>query len=544
MICVIMVGTALAEDEPTNIITAIEVRGNNVIPTEEILHVIQTKVGEKINHEKLKKDLQAVFDLGYFFDVRVGFENHLSGIKLIFEVVENPKITEVVIKGNERISEEKLKELMQLKPGQMLNTNILNKDLRTIEAYYQDQGLILAYVEDISVSNTGVLTITINEGFLKGIKILGNEKTKDYVIRRELHIKPGEVFDLKKVQDDLREIYNLGFFNDVKPRLERAKDGSNEVDLVIEVEEKKTGQFQMGAGYSSKDGWLGYMEIKEKNLFGRAQKLGFKWEFGEVTNYELSFYDPWAFGERFSFGIDLYNRTNKNVKDIVNGEYTKHSKGGSIQIGKPIAEDITATLKFKYENTLTNWANENLVDESGDTRSLTLTTIRDTTDNPFNPGSGAKDIASIEYAGQLLGGDYDFTKYRFELRRYYPGFKDEHTWAFRLKTGLGTGELPFHEEFKIGGAETLRGYEPNSLSGNRMLLANAEYRFPLVKNLQGAVFVDIGNAWQKDDQIRLDDLKFSGGVGVRMNTPLGQIRLDYAIGENGGMPHFSIGQTF
>ncbi|MCG8531913.1 MAG: BamA/TamA family outer membrane protein, partial [Desulfovibrionales bacterium] len=455
------------------------------------------------------------------------------------------RLDSIEILGTQMISSTVLKDLMTVKPGQLLNANDLDKDLRKIEEYYKNQGLVLAYVDDVNISPEGALTITINEGFLKDIKIMGNDKTRDYVIRRELDIKPGEVFNLNQVQLDLRNIYNLGLFEDVKPRIEQAQEGSNEVNLVIEVDEKKTGNLNTGAGYSSKDGWFGYVEVAEQNLFGRAQRVGFKWEFGQVSNYELSFYDPWAFGKEFSFGIDLYNTTSKNVKDAVkDSKYTKNSKGGSIQIGKPLAEDITGLLKFKYENTFTNWDDPNIEDEKGDTRSLTLTTVRDTTDNPFAPTTGSKDIASIEYAGQILGGDYDFTKYRLEMRRYFPGFKDDHTWAFRLKGGLGTGDLPFHEEFKIGGGETLRGYDSNSLSGDRMLLANAEYRFPIVKSLQGAVFVDAGNSWVKDAELKFEDLKFSVGAGVRMNTPIGQIRLDYAFGEDGGMPHFSIGQTF
>ncbi|MCK4260059.1 MAG: BamA/TamA family outer membrane protein [Halanaerobiales bacterium] len=531
-------------DDPANLITAIGVSGNLSIPEEEILNVVQTKVGEQIDNDKLRADLQSVFDLGYFFNVQVNFENHFGGVKLIFEVVENPKVVEININGTEVISDTRLLELMTLKPGMMLNTKVLNEDLRIIEEYYKNQGFVLAYIEDIDVSDDGILNVSINEGFLKDIKIMGNQKTRDYVIRREVQLQPGEVFNINKVYKDLRDIYNLGFFDDVKPQIERATDGSNKVDLVIEVEEKKTGAFNVGGGYSSKDGWLGYVEVKEPNLFGRGQRLGLKWEFGESMNYELNFFDPWAFGKEFSFGVDLYNKTNNNSKDSEKGNYSKVSRGGSLQIGRPLTEDIKGLLKFRYENTLTDWDDDQYSNEQGDTRSLTLSTVRNTTDSPFFPTTGGIDVGSIEYAGQILGGDYDFTKLNLESRRYFPGFRDGHVWALRGKVGFATGSaLPYHEEFKIGGSETLRGYDNLSFSGDRMVLANLEYRFPLVsESLEGAAFIDAGDAWKNDlDEL---NLKFAGGVGVRMNTPLGQIRLDYAIGEDGGMPHFSIGQTF
>lgn len=537
--------SAAPAQEPINLVTAIEVRGNQTIPTEEILHVVKTEVGQKIENEQLQADIQAIYDLGFFYNIRIDVENYLSGVKLIFEVIENPKISGVEIKGVDVISPEVLRELMEVKSGQLLNSKTLDKDLRAIEEYYRNQGLLLAYVADVSISPVNTLEITINEGFLNEIKIVGNEKTREYVIRRELDILPDQVFDLNKVQKDLRDIYNLGLFNSINQRIELAEENSNKVNLVIEVEEKKTGQFNAGAGYHSQEGWFGYMDYSEQNLLGRGQKLGFKWEFGQVTNYEINFYDPWALGEKFSFGTSLYNKTSRNGHDsTLNSDYTKKRTGASIQIGKPLAEDITGSLKFKYENTLIDYEKEGLASTTGDTRSLTFTTVRNTTDDPFNPSNGGRDMVSIEYAGQLFGGEFNFTKYNLDFRRYYPGFVDKHSWAFRLKGGLGTG-VPGHEQFTLGGSQTLRGYDLNAIEGDRMVLFNAEYRFPIVKSLDGAVFTDLGNCWQSGEEgFDFDELKMSIGAGVRMNTPLGQIRLDYAFGEDGGQPHFSIGQTF
>lgn len=536
--------SAAPSQEPINLITAIEIKGNEAIPTEEILNVIESKVGQKIENQQLQADIQAIYDLGFFYNIRIGVENYLSGVKLIFEIIENPKISDIELKGTDVISTEILRELMEVKSGQLLNSKTLDKDLRAIEEYYRNQGLLLAYVADVSVSPANTLEITVNEGFLNEIKIVGNEKTREYVIRRELDILPDEVFDLNKVQKDLRDIYNLGLFNSISQRIELAEANSNKVNLVIEVEEKKTGLFNGGAGYHSNDGWFGYLNYSEQNLFGRAQKLGFKWEFGKVTNYEINYYDPWALGEKFSLGASLFNQTSRRHDSSKNSDYTKKATGGSIQIGKPLAEDITGSLKLKYENTLIDYKEETLEDTVGDTRSLTLTTVRNTTDDPFKPSNGGRDMASIEYAGQLFGGTYNFTKYNLDFRRYYPGFADEHTWAFRLKGGLGTGTIPAHEEFSLGGSQTLRGYDLNEISGDRMVLFNAEYRFPIVKSLEGAVFTDMGDCWSRGENFDFKEVNMSIGAGVRMNTPLGQIRLDYAFGEEGGQPHFSIGQTF
>lgn len=556
MLCTLAAGVALAQEPGNNLITAIGVKGNDVIPSEQILSVVATKVGQKIDNDKLRVDMQAIFDLGYFFNVQIFFEPHMGGVKLIFDLVENPKLKELSIKGTRVYSEEKIKEMMKTKTGQMLNSKSLREDITTIEKFYNESGYILAFIEDVNISPEGALTVTINEGFINAIRISGNEKTKEYVIHREMQVKPGDIFNLQQVQEDMRNIANLGFFNNVQPRIERVDDTSK-VDLIVEVEENKTGNFQVGAVYSTKDGFLGYLEVKEQNLLGRAQKIGFKWEFGQTKNYEINFYDPWLFGEKFSFGADIYNTTRKGLTETdkdTNYVYTydKHTIGTSVQIGRPIYEDIMGAVKFKYEHTNLNYR-DGLDDgfepdkeaEHSNTRSLTFTASRDTTDNLFNPHTGTRVTASLEYAGQLLGGTTNFTKYNVEVAQYYPGFKQDHTWAFRVKTGLSPHNLPSFEKYAVGGSETLRGYKMNEFTGNKMLLLNAEYRIPIVKSIEGVIFSDSGYAWEYGKSINFSDMKFSLGAGVRLNTPLGQIRLDYAFGEKWkGMPHFSIGQTF
>ena len=201
-------------------------------------------------------------------------------------------------------------------------------------------------------------------------------------------------------------------------------------------------------------------------------------------------------------------------------------------------------IKYKIEKTETNWLDSELEDDESMTSSITFKVDRDTSNHPFNPTGGAIDIFSFESAGGILGGDNGFQKLSADLRRYYPGFKDEHAWALRMKTGFGFGEIPLSEQYYLGGSNTLRGYE-NNISGNDMLLLNAEYRFPVVDKITGVIFVDSGNAWDTRQKMTLEDLNSSAGLGARMNTSLGQLRLDYGWNETGdGKFHFSIGNTF
>ncbi|MBM7622915.1 BamA/OMP85 family outer membrane protein [Sporohalobacter salinus] len=545
-----------------NLITAIEVVGNKKISEDEILKAVKTKVGEKISNKKLQKDLQAIFELGYFFDVQASFENYRNGIKLIFEVVENPELKKLKFKGNESITSKKLKEKLNLKQDKLLNTNKLNNGLRKIESYYKEQGYVLAKVEDVLMEKDGTLVITINEGKLSEIKIKGNEKTKDFVIKRKLSMEPGDVFNAEQMKKDLRGIYNLGLFKDIKPELSQSSAEKNEVRLTIKVTERKTGNVGIGAGYSSSDGWLGNFKIQEKNFMGRAQKLGFRWEVGEEnTTYELSFYEPWAFGSDTSVGFSIYDRTDELTSDFSDDygssygetDYEERERGGSITLGHPLGYDIEGNLTYEYEETSKEVLDEETnvlppAEEEGTTSSLTTSFVRDTRNDIFNPTDGRKDKLSVEYAGHALGGDNDFIKYQLDLRDYTPDFMfEDNSWAFRLKTGLSEGldeKGLDHEKYRIGGPQTLRGFEDDEFVGEEMMLCNIEYRIPFADNFTGVLFTDAGKVWDKDKDFDFDNIKKSAGVGIRFKTPMGQLRLDYGWQEEDSRLHFSIGQLF
>ncbi|MDI3547064.1 MAG: outer membrane protein insertion porin family [Halanaerobiales bacterium] len=541
----------LAED--SQVITGISLEGNNIISDQEILSVIKTKAGDILDEKQLKADMEAIYDLGYFQDVKVSFEVYQGGLKAIFELVEYPVVKEIVFKGNQAYEQATLFKMTEVEAGKILNHQKLVNTRKKIEQKYHDDGYILARFTDINISPEGVLTFEINEGYLNKIILKGNEKTKDFVILRELNLKEDQVLNIKEIQKGIQKLVRLNFFENIEPELERVDNESNKVDLVIKVTEAKTGNLGAGVTWSSKDGWLGFVNVKERNLLGNGQSLGFSWEFGGVTNYSLNFHEPWLSGTPTSFGISLYDKT-ADGSDALKGEYEEHRQGGSISLGHKVIKEWYGKVRFKLENSEIDWKNNTytedgkeykLIDESNSVRSLTLQVSRDTTNHPFNPTEGVIDIFSIEYAGQVLGGDANFTKYNADLRRYYPGFKPNHAWALRLNTGIGDGDMPELEKYRLGGSETLRGYDHGTFSGNDMLLLSAEYRFPIAENFTGVIFADGGNTWDSLDDIDFSEIHYSLGAGLRMNTPIGMIRLDYGFNEDGdGQPHFSIGQTF
>ena len=532
------------------IISGIEIEGNQNISDLEIISLIETQPGDLLDEEKLKADLQRIFDLGYFQDTSISFQVYQGGLKAIFEIVEYPVINDITIEGNNSYSDEELLSLLGVKKGEVLNHNQLLKGRREIELLYQNNGYILAGFTDLDISDEGILIMELNEGYINEIIIKGNEKTKDFVILRELQFSEGDVLKMDTLQNSFQKLARLNLFH-LNPRLERVIDEENSANIIIEVEELKTGNFGAGVTYSTDPdiGWYGFLDISERNFLGNGQTIGFDWKFGGVTNYSIHFQEPWLLGTSTSFGITLYDRTYKRTdkKNDVERDYTENRRGGSISLGRKVVDDWNGLIRFRLEDGEKKFKEEeySAENEETDVRSLSLQLSRDTTNHPFNPTRGAVDVFSIEYAGQILGGTDSFTKYNLDMRRFYPGFKAGHAWGLRLKAGTSDGDLPNLEKFRVGGSDTIRGYDNGSFKGTDMLLLNVEYRFPITDDFTAVVFTDAGNAWDEGDTIELSELNYSLGAGLRLNTPIGQIRLDYGINADGeGQPHFSIGHAF
>lgn len=535
-----LISASVLAAEGFQIITALELEGNQRVSSEDILAVIETEIGSPLDEEILKADLQRIYDLGYFQDVSVSFEVYLGGLKAIFEVVEYPVIKDIIIEGVQSYSEEEILSLLGIEKGELLNHNKILEGRREIERVYQEAGYILAMFTDLNLSEDGILKIKINEGYINDIIIKGNEKTKDFVILRELEFAPGDVLNMNVLQNSFQNLVKLNLFSEFNPQLERVSIWDNTANVIIEVVEAKTGLLGAGVTYSTKDGWLGFVDIQERNLLGNGQTLGFQWQFGGITNYSLNFYEPWLLGTRTSFGIGIYDRTSKGINvDKV------HRRGGNILLGHNLINEWDGMIKYSVENYKEyDDADGSVPDYESVLRSITLQVDRDTTNHPFNPTGGAIDIFSIEYAGDFLGGTENFVKYNLDMRRFYPGFKDNHAWGVRLKAGVGEGNLE-KRQYHLGGSESLRGYKSMEFSGDSLLLMNLEYRLPIADNFTAVVFADAGNVWEKGESISLGDLKYSIGAGLRLNTPIGQLRLDYGFNEDGkGQPHFSIGHTF
>lgn len=548
-------------------VVSVDVVGNEKIAKEDILNVLTVKAGDKFNIKNIEQDRNNIYNTGYFYDNYPSYEVVPEGVKITYHVMENPVLNSVEILGNQVYSTDKIEDMLTVKKGEILNIRQLNTDLANIEASYRQDGYILAKLRDISIDESGNLTLTFNEGILEGYVVKGNDKTKDYVITREMRIKPGEVFDAKKARRSMQRVYNLGFFEDVSVKILPGKEDPNNIIMELTVIEKRTGSFGIGAGYSSEDGLLGMVSIGDTNFRGTGDSVKAMYEFGgdggDDSGYSISYTKPWLDEKETTGTFRIYDRKFEyddydNGGDLIE-TYDKKNQGYELNFGRPTDEYTMNYLGFKINNTeyrghedgpynrdtsqYEEWRDNNF----GETRSIIASQVRDTRDNIFYPTEGTRTSLSVEYAG--LGGDFDYTKLTGSVQKYYK-VGHAQVLAFRGSAGYANEDLPEAALFEVGGQNSVRGYRDGQFSGNKMLMGTMEYRFPLMNKVQGALFTDVGDAWGGKSwgswsSIEEDlDLHASVGLGLQMQTPIGAMRLDYGWGEDGGRLHFNVGGNF
>ncbi len=467
---------------------------------------------------------------------------------------------------------EVLRQLLTFPDEEFVNKKGIREDLLKITDHYAEKGYAFADVKPRM--NKGAtpdqldIILEIDKGelvYIDRIVISGNTRTRDNVIRREMRIEEGGVFDSKALRTSSQKIQRLDFFEDVSVTPQPSGDPAL-MNVLVEVKEKNTGQFSIGMGYSSVDNMVVMGEISENNFLGRGDRLSFKADIsGTNTRYNLSYTDPRFLDSQLSWGIDLFNWVTEY------DDYDKDSKGGAIRFGYPVWEKWRGYGSYSFTDSEVSNISEYVTDETRlylvdeVTSAMSFTLSRDTRDRLTAATKGSRNQISVKYAGGPLGGDSQFTKVEASSGWYFP-----LPWStvFHIKGAVGQvweneeGKLPLYERFFLGGMNTIRGFEYGDASpmdaagirigGDKMWYTNIEYVFPLLKEagVQGAIFYDMGRAMDNNEDWTVQDLDHSTGFEFRWLSPMGPLRLiwgynlDPTPDEDESMWDFSIGGMF
>ena len=462
-----------------------------------------------------------------------------------------------------------LAKAVEYRKGKVFNQEKFEETIRSIQELYSDRGHLRTRINPVKTHDPATdrmnVLFEIVEGpisYIGHVDVEGNKATKTFVLRREIVIKPGDVFRSSRVRRSIEKIRNLGFIDDVDLDLQPTPSDNDKVDLTFDVTEGKPGVLTAGAAYSSVDGLIGTLSLQHLNLFGRAQRGSVQWSFGRrVQDYSVSWTTPWIGDSPTSLGFDVYNTRRINPFDTSLSAYVERRTGGSIRLGPRFEED-------KYQLNLTyglaRISIQNVQDQfrgilsegTSIQSSFGAEFARDTRDSIWDPARGSRHGVGMQLSGGPFQGDIHFFKPSITNQGHHTLFTVED-WPFVVSayhrggyvTQFGkTTQVPVQDRFFIGGQDSLRGYSPSGEAGYPQggkiySVANIEFGFPLARErkktiVKFVVFADAGGAWDRvrDVSGRIGsgtrDIKTDVGFGLRFVTPAFPIRLDYGYGLN------------
>jgi outer membrane protein insertion porin family len=478
---------------------------------------------------------------------------------------------------------------LRLTEGQIFTPASLTRDLEAVQDFYGARGYIDTRVLAVKSPNIEKGTIDLvyeiqerDQSYIEKIEIKGNYRTKDRVIRRELAVAPGEIFDMVQVKLSKRRLEGLNYFAKVDAQPEPTDPPiANHKNLVVGVEEKNTGHLTLGAGFSSVENLVGYVELSQGNfdLFkppyftGGGQKFRLRAQIGtKRQDYLMSLIEPWFLGRKLALGVDLYHHEYRYISDYYDEQHT----GGRVSLTRALGSDfLIGNLNYTLENAgivkVDEDAPEQIQQEKGHylVSKLGASIAYDTRNSALMPDRGQRTELQAELAGGPLGGDTDFYKLELRTAWYFHGLADGHILEVVGRLGVadsfnGAPYVPIFERYFLGSQYTLRGFDyrkagaddtfdadtKEPLGGHSYWYGSIEYSIPIIERLRFAVFYDIGNVYWDPYDFNFGDFRDDVGVGIRLNLPIGPLRIDYGIpihtgkyDDNGGQFNFGVGYT-
>ena len=549
----------------------IEFVGNDSIGVRELRQRMETRtwfpfiIPGLYDEEKLQRDVVSVRNYYVeqgFLDIQIGRELEFSDdkekltIRIIVEEGPRYQVRSLALEGVERFSRSLLKKQMELGPGEPYAADTVRRDVALIRETYGEVGYIHTSVKPVIdfTEEPGQVDVAfqVQEGRqveIGEIRIEGNRLTQDKVIRRELRFYPEEPVNTKLIESAETRLAGSGLFERGSVQISTIPTADPDVaDILVRVEESETANLIFGAGVSSNSGVLGNISLTQRNFDaadwpkssdefwrgeafrGAGQNFSIVLEPGtELQRYRVGFRDPHVFDTEYSFSSSVF------FFDRIRDAYDERRIGGRFGFGREIREDLRAFVNLRLEDIrisdLDSVVPADVLDVEGSSglTSVEVGITKDTTDSFLFPTEGYRLTGAVEQAG-ALGGDYDFTRFTVDARRYWTVTRDvldrKTVLAIRGRTGFIAGDAPIFERFFAGGHGNIRGFEfrgvgprdlDTAIGGDFLALASAEYSFPIFgQNLTGVLFLDTGTV---EETIEITTWRASVGAGVRFTVP-------------------------
>ena len=583
----------------------VRIIGNTVFSDSQLKRMMRTDVKAAgyvlptgyFSEEQLESDVDrikgAYWDKGYLdFKVERVDKTKVGRVKspkmhLTLHLTEGQPymVSELTFDGNAIFSDDELRGVTQLAPGKRYNRSNVRDDIRAITNRYKQLGhldnRIIPRRDPDKRSYTVAVTYVINEGHpssIRNINIQGNRVTKDHVIRREVRIQPGDPSDTSKIAESRARLLNLGYFETVEV-IPASTDEVDKKDLNIIVEEKLTGQFMFGAGFSSADSILGLIEISQSNFDlknypsfrGGGQRFRLRTQIGsDRQDYSLSFTEPWLFDKPLRLDYDAWRRSTSRNRD-----YDQKSIGTGISLTRKLQRKFwRQSVGYRLElieisDFDSNFTPAFINDEEGEDliSSVAMSFVRDHRDRAVRTSSGSQLTISGDLQTEAIGSYTNLFKLSISGDKYYPIFKESVVkFSGRLAqvNELGGDDPKIFDRYFAGGSHSIRGFDEREIGpvdpmnqepigGQSLLLASAEFTTPVYRDtVYLALFVDSGNAWDDAFDWNVGELNVGAGTGVRLRLPIGTIRIDYGwpvVTEQdhlstSGRLHFDLGFSF
>ena len=568
--------------------TNVEVKGATEELQQLVLSSIRTRAGGSTNQSQLDNDVAAILNTGYFGNARVSKTVNRDGWNVVFQV-EPVVVRSLQLSGNQVLTSDVANTIFQSQLGQPVSPTALRQGFEQLSQWYKDNGYVLAQVAAIQPNRNGVLAVDVAEGMVGDINFRFLDKdgkptqgrTKEDFLKRELKLKSGEVFRVDVARQDLQQLYKLGLFDNANVSL---NGDARQVDVTYDLIERSARGVNVGGGYSPSSGLFGTINYRDQNFGGVNKQLGLNAQIGakdfqfdgnftspyQASNPDMPGYSVNGFRRRGisqTFDDDFQNQTNEagNYEQPREGQI-----GGGISLNKPVGE-WDASLGLNYTRTSIRDRNGNIIstDSFGnpvsfsgtgvdDLLAVTAGVTRDERNNPYNPTQGSLLSLTTQQSIPVGNGNILMNRVQANYSQYTPvnilGTKDPQVLAFNVQGGTTIGDLPPYMAYNLGGINSVRGYGTGDLaSGRSFVLASAEYRIPVFNPVGAVLFADFGSDLGTGSSVLGEPgvvrgkpgTGFGYGAGVRVNSPVGIIRADYAFTDKGdSRVQFGLGQRF